>query len=76
LDGQVLVIHDLLGLYTDFRPRFVKKYLNLSETIANAVTAYSNDVSSGSFPSEAHTFHMEKLQQEHLMKLLSANGTA
>jgi 3-methyl-2-oxobutanoate hydroxymethyltransferase len=76
LDGQVLVLQDLLGLYTDFRPRFVKKYLNLSETITNAIIAYSNDVRSGSFPSEAHTFHMEKLQQEHLMKLLSTNGTA
>jgi 3-methyl-2-oxobutanoate hydroxymethyltransferase len=76
LDGQVLVLHDLLGLYTDFRPRFVKKYINLAEIITNAVTAYSSDVKSGSFPSEAHTFHMEKLQQEHLMKLLSGNGTA
>jgi 3-methyl-2-oxobutanoate hydroxymethyltransferase len=76
LDGQVLVLHDLLGLYTDFHPRFVKKYINLAEIITNAVTAYSSDVKSGSFPSEAHTFHMEKLQQEHLMKLLSGNGTA
>lgn len=76
LDGQVLVLHDLLGLYTDFHPRFVKRYSNLSEIIINAVTAYSNDVKSGSFPSEDHTFHMEKLHQEHLIKLLSADETA
>jgi 3-methyl-2-oxobutanoate hydroxymethyltransferase len=76
LDGQVLVLHDLLGLYTDFHPRFVKKYLDLSEIIIKAVSSYSNDVKSGSFPGEDQTFHMEKLEEEYLMKLLSANQRA
>jgi 3-methyl-2-oxobutanoate hydroxymethyltransferase len=75
LDGQVLVIHDLLGLYTDFRPRFVKRYLDLSEIIVKAISSYSNEVKIGNFPSEDHTYHMEKLEKENLMKLLSANQT-
>ena len=55
-DGQVLVYQDMLGLYADFTPKFVKKYANLGEIIKGAFTAYHGEVASGAFPSEEHTF--------------------
>jgi len=55
-DGQVLVIHDLLGLFDRFTPKFVKKYANLKEHALKAVKEYKQDVESGKFPSEEHSF--------------------
>ncbi|HRO08405.1 MAG TPA: 3-methyl-2-oxobutanoate hydroxymethyltransferase [Saprospiraceae bacterium] len=52
VDGQVLVVHDLLGLTKDFNPRFLRRYLNLFETVQNAVENYISDVKSGDFPSK------------------------
>lgn len=49
-DGQVLVLYDILGLFKDFTPSFVKKYANLSETVGNAVSGYINEVREGVFP--------------------------
>lgn len=51
VDGQVLVIHDLLGMNKNFRPRFVRRYLNLHEQINQAVGQYIEDVRKGDFPS-------------------------
>jgi 3-methyl-2-oxobutanoate hydroxymethyltransferase len=51
-DGQVLVMHDLLGLTKDFKPRFIRRYLELHETIGTAVAAYIGDVKNGTFPSK------------------------
>lgn len=50
-DGQVLVVHDVLGLTKDFNPRFLRRYLNLFDTIKDAVGQYIQDVKSGDFPS-------------------------
>jgi 3-methyl-2-oxobutanoate hydroxymethyltransferase len=55
-DGQVLVIHDLLGLFDRFTPKFVKKYANLKDVALKAVTSYKQEVESGTFPSEEHSF--------------------
>ena len=55
-DGQVLVIHDLLGLFERFTPKFVKKYANLREEALKAVREYRQDVEAGRFPSDEHTF--------------------
>ncbi len=52
VDGQVLVTHDMLGITTDFSPRFLRRYLNLNEQILNAVEQYINDVKTGDFPNE------------------------
>ncbi len=51
-DGQVLVINDLLGLTKDFKPKFLRQYLNLYDEIKNATTKYIDDVKSGDFPSK------------------------
>jgi 3-methyl-2-oxobutanoate hydroxymethyltransferase len=55
-DGQVLVLHDLLGLFDRFTPKFVKKYANLREQALKAVSDYKQDVESGAFPAEGHSF--------------------
>jgi 3-methyl-2-oxobutanoate hydroxymethyltransferase len=54
--GQVLVLHDLLGLFDRFTPKFVKKYVNLKDMALKAVKEYKQEVESGKFPSEEHTF--------------------
>ena len=51
-DGQVLVSHDLLGITKDFHPRFLRRYLNLYDTVKTAVGQYVGDVKSGDFPNE------------------------
>jgi 3-methyl-2-oxobutanoate hydroxymethyltransferase len=55
-DGQVLVLHDMLGLFGDFRPKFVKRYADLGTEVTNAVTAYCREVKDGSFPAAEHSF--------------------
>ena len=55
-DGQVLVTHDMLGLYDDLRPKFVKQYANLGHSILAAVETYCREVREGSFPAEEHEF--------------------
>ena len=57
-DGQVLVWHDLLGLYDGRSPRFVKRYADLATTIRDAVAAYAEDVRERRFPEEVHTYGM------------------
>lgn len=52
VDGQVLVMHDMLGINVDFNPRFIRKYANLHEIIDGAVKNYILDVTSGNFPNE------------------------
>jgi 3-methyl-2-oxobutanoate hydroxymethyltransferase len=52
VDGQVLVMQDMLGITQNFSPKFVRKYANIGETITNAVQAYISDVKDCSFPNE------------------------
>src|SRR5574338_156277 len=67
-DGQVLVIHDILGLYEKLKPKFVKRYLELSSDIVKAVESYKSDVISGKFPGIEHSFSMDKTELERLRK--------
>ncbi len=55
-DGQVLVVDDMLGLFTDVRPKFVKRYAELGKTAAEAIAAYAADVRARSFPAPEHAF--------------------
>jgi 3-methyl-2-oxobutanoate hydroxymethyltransferase len=57
-DGQVLVYHDLLGLYTGRAPRFVKRYASLADEIQAALQTYAEDVRTGRFPEQQHTYAM------------------
>jgi 3-methyl-2-oxobutanoate hydroxymethyltransferase len=58
-DGQVLVYHDLVGLFDRFTPKFVKQYTNLSPQIVEALVQYKNEVEDGSFPGPEHSFAMK-----------------
>lgn len=55
-DGQVLVIHDVLGLLKGFRPKFVKHYVNMAEAVDRAVKQYIQEVRDGTFPAKEHIF--------------------
>jgi 3-methyl-2-oxobutanoate hydroxymethyltransferase len=57
VDGQVLVLHDMLGINNAFNPRFIRRYLNLYDDITNAVQSYIGDVKSRSFPDENEQYH-------------------
>jgi len=59
-DGQVQVVHDVLGLYSDFVPKHAKQYAKLAEVIKNALTEYFNEVKSGNFPTEKQSFPMDE----------------
>ena len=67
-DGQVLVVHDVLGLYEKIKPKFAKRYLELSSDIVKALESYKNDVVSGKFPGSEHCFSMDKSELERLKK--------
>jgi len=59
-DGQVLVVHDMLGLFDRFTPKFAKKYVNLSELILKALESYREEVLKEEFPTDQHSFHMDE----------------
>tara|TARA_B100000579_G_scaffold125662_1_gene101337 strand:+ start:11214 stop:12026 length:813 start_codon:yes stop_codon:yes gene_type:complete len=52
VDGQVLVLHDLLGMTKEFNPRFLRRYMNLHDEIIKAISTFSDDIKSGDFPNE------------------------
>ena len=58
-DGQVLVYQDLLGMFTDFVPKFVRRFANVGQVMTEAFTAYDKAVKDGSFPAEEHTYQIE-----------------
>jgi len=70
-DGQVLVVQDLLGMYDKIKPKFAKRYMNLSEDIVNSLENYKKDVESGIFPAQENWFSMD---DEELKKLREQIG--
>jgi 3-methyl-2-oxobutanoate hydroxymethyltransferase len=62
-DGQVLVLHDMLGYYEDFKPTFVKRYANIRETISKAVGSYISEVRTKKFPTEEHSYFKKPRQK-------------
>ncbi len=70
-DGQVLVTEDLLGLFSDFTPKFVKKYAELGKAISEAVAKYSADVKARRFPSAEHCFGADKNDGAEVRQLKS-----
>ena len=65
-DGQILVYQDMLGMFSDFTPKFVKRYANVGEVMREAFTNYAAEVASGAFPTEEHTY---KIKEDVLEKL-------
>lgn len=70
--GQVLVVQDLLGMYDKIKPKFAKRYMNLSEDIIKSLESYKKDVQTNTFPSEENWFSMDK---EELKKLRDEIGS-
>jgi len=68
-DGQVLVVNDLLGIRSGFTPKFVKKWANLNDAISEALNAFREEVESGKFPAEEHTFVMDEKECKKFKKL-------
>lgn len=74
-DGQILVTDDLLGKFTDFLPRFVRRYAELSDVCQQAVTRYAEDVKSTDFPDKSESFLLPRDEEEELeRKLAQENG--
>jgi len=71
-DGQVLVVQDLLGMYDKIKPKFAKRYMNLSEDIVKSLEDYIKDVESGEFPTKENSFSMN---EEELKKLREQIGS-
>ncbi|WP_418618370.1 3-methyl-2-oxobutanoate hydroxymethyltransferase [Slackia isoflavoniconvertens] len=65
-DGQILVYQDMLGMFSDFTPKFVKRYANVGEVMREAFAKYAAEVASGAFPTEEHTY---KIKDDVLEKL-------
>ena len=65
-DGQILVIHDMLGIFTDFKPKFLKYFGNIGESIRDALKEYKNEVESGEYPGLEYSYEFPK---ENLSKI-------
>jgi 3-methyl-2-oxobutanoate hydroxymethyltransferase len=69
--GQLLIVHDLLGFFDRFTPKFVKKYADLTSVITQAFVAYREDVVAGRFPEPKHTYGLKEGEGDRLRKLLA-----
>lgn len=73
-DGQVLIVHDMLGWYEQFTPRFVKKYCDLGATIRQAFERYRADVKSGAFPAPEHCYKIDETALRQVQEELEKQG--
>jgi len=71
VDGQVLIMHDMLGVFEVFVPKFVKKYANLAEHMVKAFEEYAKEVKEGKFPEKKHCYGMIEGEFEKMMKLVN-----
>jgi 3-methyl-2-oxobutanoate hydroxymethyltransferase len=67
-DGQVQIINDMLGSFTDFVPKHAKRYTNLAEIMRDAITEYYNEVRAGTFPTDKHSFIIDEAVLAELKK--------
>lgn len=70
-DGQILVTDDLLGKFTDFLPRFVRRYAELAQVCEEAVSHYAADVKNGDFPNRSESFLLPKEEEEEMLRRLA-----
>ena len=73
-DGQVLVLHDLVGLFDRFLPKFVKRYAELSKEMSRAIAAFKQEVEAGSFPDAEHSFSMKQEELDALDQMMKSSG--
>jgi len=73
VDGQLVISHDILGLFWDFKPKFIKQYINGEQMFHNAINEYANEVHTEKFPDDQHSY---KMKGEELEKLLGMTGSS
>jgi 3-methyl-2-oxobutanoate hydroxymethyltransferase len=66
-DGQILVLHDMIGLSVGHTPKFARRYANVGEAIRNAVGSYADDVREGRFPADEESYHLSSEVRERLL---------
>jgi len=69
-DGQILLGHDLLGVFTDFKPKFTKRYANLTEVALNGIARYIAEVKSGAFPDDDHSYGVDDKEYEKFLGMV------
>jgi len=73
-DGQILVLHDILGLTFNQTPKFARQYANVGRVISSAVHAYCEDLRSGRFPSDAESYHVQQMAREEKEAPVNTDG--
>jgi 3-methyl-2-oxobutanoate hydroxymethyltransferase len=69
-DGQILLCYDLLGVFTDFKPKFTKRYTNLTEVAVGGIRQYVKEVKEGSFPDDDHSYTVNEKEYERFLTLV------
>jgi 3-methyl-2-oxobutanoate hydroxymethyltransferase len=69
-DGQILLCHDLLGVFTDFKPKFTKRYANMTELAVKGITQYISEVKAGTFPDDDHSYGVDEREYEKFLGLV------
>lgn len=69
-DGQILLCYDLLGVFTDFKPKFTKRYTNLTEVAVGGIKQYVAEVKAGTFPDDDHSYSVKDEEYEKFLKLV------
>jgi 3-methyl-2-oxobutanoate hydroxymethyltransferase len=69
-DGQILLCHDLLGVFTDFKPKFTKRFANLTEVAVEGISQYIKEVKDGSFPDDDHSYGVDEKEYEKFVSLV------
>lgn len=69
-DGQILLSYDLLGVFTDFKPKFTKRYANLTEVAISGLRSYAEEVRSGAFPDDDHSYGVDQSEYEKFLNLV------
>jgi len=69
-DGQILLCHDLLGVFTDFKPKFTKRFANLTEVAVKGIRQYVSEVKAGTFPDDDHSYGVDEKEYEKFLGLV------
>ena len=70
-DGQILLCYDLLGVFTDFKPKFTKRYAKLTEVAVNGITHYVKEVKEGTFPDDDHSYAVNEAEYEKFATMVA-----
>ena len=68
--GQILLCHDLLGVFSDFKPKFTKRYANLTEVAVDGIKKYIADVKGGTFPDDEHSYSVDEKEYDKFLNLV------